>query len=258
MSYQFISTQVMGPSILLVTLNRPEKRNALNIALMEEISFVFEELYKDLSQRVVILNAEGPSFCTGLDLGEVADVSLAEKSAMFVSRMLRAIYLSPLVTIAAVQGDAIAGGAGLVAACDIAIAAKEVRIGFPETRRGLVAAQVATLLHRQLRMRDVRELLLLGELIDSERAVSMGLFNRVVENSQLLIEAMQMANLVLKGAPKAVRETKHLLHSIDTSSFYDDLKTALTFHESARLSEEAIEGVKAFAEKRKPSWDVVD
>lgn len=255
MSYQFISTQTLGPATILLTLNRPDKRNALNIAMMEEISFAVEELYKDLSQRVVILNAEGPAFCTGLDLNEVADISLAEKSAMFVSRMFRAIYSSPLVTIAAVQGDAIAGGAGLVAACDIAIATKEVRIGFPETRRGLVAAQVATLLRRQLRMRDVRELLLVGELIDSNRALEMGLFNSVVEKDQLLIEAMRLANLVLKGSPTATRETKHLLHSIDTSSFYDDLKIAVTFHEAARLSDEAKEGVAAFLEKRKPTWD---
>lgn len=256
MSYQFISTQSLGPAIILLTFNRPEKRNALSIAMMEEISFAVEELYKDLSQRVIILNAEGPAFCTGLDLNEVADVSLAEKSAMFVSRMLRAIYSSPLVTIAAVQGDAIAGGAGLVAACDLAVAAKEVHIGFPETRRGLIAAQVATLLRRQLCMRDVRELLLLGEPVDANTALSMGLFSRVVEKDQLLIEAMRMANLILKGGPKAIRETKHLLHSIDTSSFYDDLKIALSFHEAARLSEESSEGVKAFLEKRKPSWDV--
>jgi len=256
MAYEYITTQSLGSSIIMVTLNRPDKRNALNVALMEELSFTFEELYKDPSQRVVILNAQGPAFCTGMDLNETADPSLTEKSAMFVARLFRAIYLSPLVTIAAVQGDALAGGAGLVAACDIAIASKEACFGFPETRRGLVAAQVATLLRRQISMRDVRELLLVGESIDSQKALTIGLINRVVEKEQLLIEATKMANDVLKGAPTATRETKHLLHSLDSSSFYDELKIALSFHENARNSDEAKEGVAAFFEKRKPNWDV--
>ncbi|MBA3816576.1 MAG: enoyl-CoA hydratase/isomerase family protein [Parachlamydiaceae bacterium] len=239
---------------MMVTLNRPDKRNALNIALMEELSFTFEELYKDPSQRVVILNAQGASFCTGMDLHEAADSSLTEKSAMYVARLFRAIYLSPLVTIAAVQGDALAGGAGLVAACDIALATKEARFGFPETRRGLVAAQVATLLRRQIKMRDVRELLLMGESIDAQKAMEIGLINRVVEKEQLLIAATEIAHAVLKGAPAATRETKHLLHSLDTPSFYDELKLALSFHENARNSDEAKEGLAAFFEKRQPNW----
>ena len=255
MAYQYITTQSLGNAIVLMTINRPDKCNALNIALMEELSFAFEELYKDSSQRVVILAAEGPAFCTGMDLHEVADSTLNEKSAMFVARLFRAIFLSPLVTIAAVQGDALAGGAGLVAACDIAISVKEARFGFPETRRGLIAAQVATLLRRQIRMRDIRELLLVGESIDAQKALSIGLINRIVEKEQLLIEASQIANDVLKGAPAATRETKHLLHSLDSSGFYDESKIALSFHEATRGSDEAKEGLTAFFEKRQPNWD---
>lgn len=255
MTYEYITTQSLGNSIIMVTLNRPDKRNALNLTLMEELSFIFEELYKDPAQRVVILNAQGPTFCSGMDLHEAADSSLTEKSAMFIGRLFRAIYLSPLVTIAAVQGDALAGGAGLVAACDIALASKEAKFGFPETRRGLVAAQVATLLHRQISMRNVRELLLVGESIDSQKALQIGLINRVVEKEQLLIEATKLANDVLQGAPTATRETKHLLHSLDAPSFYDELKIAISFYEIARNSDEAKEGLAAFFEKRKPNWD---
>lgn len=254
MTYEYITTQSLGNSIIMITLNRPDKRNALNIALMEELSFTFEELYKDPSQRVVILNAQGPAFCTGMDLNEASDLQLSEKSTMFVARLFRAIFLSPLVTIAAVQGDALAGGAGLVAACDIAIASNEAHFGFPETRRGLVAAQVATLLRRQMQMRDVRELLLMGETIDANKAQSIGLINKVVEKEQLLIEATRVANEVLKGAPDAVRETKHLLHGLDSSSFYDELKIAISFHEKAKSSDEAKEGLAAFIEKRPPNW----
>lgn len=256
MTYEFITTQSLGNSILMITLNRPDKRNALNIALMEELSFTFEELYKDPSQRIIILNAQGPTFCAGMDLNENSDPSLAEKLSMFIARLFRAIYLSPLVTIAVVQGDALAGGAGLVAACDFALASKEARFGFPETRRGLVAAQVATLLHRQIAMRHVRELLLSGEMIDSQKAASIGLINRVVEKEQLLIEASKLANEILKGGPVATRETKHLLHSLDSSSFYEDLKVALSFHETIRNSDEAQEGLSAFVEKRQPNWSL--
>lgn len=255
MLHQFISTNFLDEAIVCVTLKRPEKRNALNLALMEELCLTFEELAQNASLRVIILNAEGLSFCTGLDLKEAVDLLLAEKMAVQMAGLLTAVYSSPLVTIAALQGDAIAGGAGLVAACDFAIAAREVLIGFPETRRGLVAAQVSALLCRQMRMREVRELLLLGELVNTEIALSMGLVNRVVENEQLLIEAMRMAKLIIKGGPQATRDTKRLIDKLIPSRFADDLKIALSFHHSARHSEEAKEGIAAFLEKRLPKWE---
>lgn len=256
MTYRYLTVKSLGETIVSVNLNRPEKRNALNTILMEELSSVFEELQHHLSRRVVIISGQGEVFCAGMDLQEAADPMLVEKMAQHVARMLTAIYTSKLVTIAAVQGDAVAGGAGLVAACDYALMAHEARIGFPETRRGLVAAQVATLLCRQMRMRDVRELLLLGELIDSQKAVSMGLVNKAVDKEVLMDEARHIADQVLLGAPEATRETKRLLDKLNPANFFKDLETALSFHHSARQSAEAKEGVSAFLEKRPPNWNM--
>lgn len=253
---KYIKADILSPGVVLVKLNRPEKRNALNISLMENISNAFNELSKDPTLRVIVLAASGPIFCAGLDLHEAADIALAEKIALHVSRMLTSVYSCPLVTIAAVQGDAAAGGAGLVAACDLAVMVDTARIGFPEIHRGLIAAQVATLLCRQMRMRDVRELLLLGELITANKALGMGLINRIVnDEQQLMEEAQTIAQSVILGAPQAVKDTKHLLEKLDPANFYDDLQTALSFYRSARHSKEAQEGIMAFLEKRKPNWN---
>lgn len=254
MSYEHVIVKGLDHEIITIALNRPEKRNALNLQLMEELSSIFEELQHQTTRRVAILTGQGEAFCAGLDLREAADTTLVEKMAQHVARLLTAIYTSKLVTIAAVQGDAIAGGAGLVAACDYALMANGARIGFPETRRGLVAAQVATLLCRQIRMRDVRELLLVGELIDSQQAHAIGLVNRSVDKEILLEEARRIADHILLGGPEAIRDTKHLLDKLDPTNFFKDLETALSFHQSARQSAEAKEGVAAFLEKRPPNW----
>jgi len=241
-------------AIALLTLKRPEKRNALNLALMEEISNTIEGLEKHPSCRVVIIQGEGSVFCAGLDLQESSDPLLIEKMAQHIARMFKAVYTSSLVTIAAIQGDAIAGGAGLAAACDYVLIAKGARMGFPETRRGLIAAQVSTLLCRQMCMRDVRELLLLAELVDSRKAVEMRLANREVDKNLLEAEAIKTANLILQGGPQAVKDTKRLLDSLDPACFFKDLETALSFHQTTRHSEEAKEGIAAFLEKRSPRW----
>ena len=174
--------------------------------------------------------------------------------ARLVARVLRAVYQVPQVTIAAVQGAAIAGGAGLMSACDVVVAAQDARIGYPEVRRGLVAALVMTLLHRQVRERDARELLLLGELISSERARQMGLVNRIVSTEHLMEEAMSLARTALQGGPQSIAQTKKVLDELWPSSFNQELDETLLHHLSARNSSEAREGVAAFLEKRTPKW----
>jgi methylglutaconyl-CoA hydratase len=253
-NYRHLKLESINEAIALITLCRPDKKNALNLRMIEELSMVFEELQTLRTYRVVIINAEGSTFCSGLDLREAVDPKIAEKMALSIARVFKAIYGSQIVTIAAVQGDAIAGGAGLLVASDFVVMAKTARTGFPETRRGLVAAQVATLLIRQVRMRDVRELLLLGEVIDSQQALAMGIANRVVDEKQVLSEAINVAKEILKGAPKALQETKRLLENLEPNQFSEDLKIALSFNKEARESEEAKEGIAAFLEKRQPAW----
>ncbi len=238
-------------SITQITLNRPEKRNALNIALMEEFCRVYAETEQLTDQRVVIIRAAGPHFCAGLDLNEAADPNSVEKSAALLAKMYRTIYDSPLISIAAVQGSAMAGGAGIVSACDLAIAEKEAHFGYPEVHRGLVAAQVSTLLKRQIPMRFVRELLLLGELIDAKRAAEIGLINRTVAPEELTAKSLEIAAQILKGSPKASIETKRLLTNLEIISLEDDLKIAMEAHHRARFSQEAKEGIEAFFKSNK-------
>jgi methylglutaconyl-CoA hydratase len=249
-----ITTQQPEDGITVVTLNRPAKRNALNAALMEACSTAFEALAQDRSCRVIILRGEGAVFCAGLDLEEVHAAASPEKTARLVARLLRAVYQVPQVTIASVHGAAIAGGAGLMSACDIAVATADARIGYPEVKRGLVAALVMALLRRQVLERDARELLLLGDVISAERAREMGLVNRVVAGGELAQETLALARNVLRGAPVAIAHTKKVLDELWPTSFNQELDQALLHHLSGRASSEAGEGIAAFLEKRNPNW----
>jgi methylglutaconyl-CoA hydratase len=249
-----VTTQQPEDGITIVTLNRPAKRNALNAALMEACSTAFETLAQDQTQRVIILRGEGVAFCAGLDLEEVFAATSPEKTARLVARLLRAVYHVPQVTIAAVHGAAIAGGAGLMSACDVVVATPDTRIGYPEVRRGLVAALVMALLRRQVPERDARELLLLGDLVSAERAREMGLVNRVVAKGELAGETLALARKVLRGAPAAIAHTKKVLDELCPTSFNQELDQALLHHLSGRASSEAREGIAAFLEKRDPNW----
>jgi methylglutaconyl-CoA hydratase len=249
-----VKTNESEPGIFIITLNRPEKRNALSTAVMEELCSSIREVHRNPAARVIILRGEGPVFCAGLDLKETQDSSTGAHSAELVREMLEEIYQSPLVTIAAIHGGAIAGGAGLMSVCDLVVATEGTKIGYPETKRGLVAGLVMTFLRRQLRERDARELLLVPDLIDAQRAREMGLVSRVVEETQLMEEAMKLGRSVLQGAPCATAATKRFLDGLWHSSVPDDLDQAHHYHMQARNSEEAKEGIQAFLEKREPAW----
>lgn len=238
----------------LLTLNRPERRNALTIELMQSLCAALEALASEPERRVVILNGAGPVFCAGLDLQEAADIGLAEHSADWVARTFRTLAHSPLVTIAAAHGAAFAGGAGLLSCCDFAIASEDLRIAFPEVRRGLVPALVAAVLRDRLREGDLHELFFLGEPISAEQARAMGLVQRIIPADRLLEEARALGVTILKGAPNAVRQTKRLLHELRSTERSQLLTQALKFHKRARESDEAREGIAAFLEHREPNW----
>lgn len=249
-----IGIEKIDEKISKITLKRPEKHNALNLELMSELAEAVEVLEKS-SCSVIILEAEGPTFCSGLDLQEAAADKLIDKMSSHLARLYTVLHHTPIVTIAAVHGNAIAGGGGLAASCDLVLMTETAKIGFPETRRGLVAAQVAVILMRQLNKRHVSELLLTAELIDSRKAVEIGLANRVVTNDSIRDVALNIAQEVLKGAPKAIRDTKKTLNQLETSSFTENLKLAISVHHAARISDEAKEGITAFFEKRSPKWN---
>lgn len=250
----FVLIEKQTPQITRLTLNRPERRNSLTIELLTELTNAIEKAESDNNQRILVLRGAGDSFCTGLDLKEAADVAKAHASAEMVAKTLVTLANTRLVTIAAVHGAALAGGAGIMSTCDFVIAAEQTKIGYPEVRRGLVAGLVMTFLRRQLRERDLRELVLTSEPIDAKRAQEIGLINRVVPSSELENTVQTIATAVLQGAPKAVVNSKRLIQELWSSPVADDVGTALRHHMQARESDEAKEGIAAFLEKRKPKW----
>lgn len=245
-----------SPQVITLTLNRPERRNALTIELMLEIAAAIHAAEQDDSQRILILRGAGKAFCTGLDLQEVSESEKAHESAGAVAKMLLAISQTRLITIAAVHGAAVAGGAGIMSACDFAIAAERTKFGYPEAKRGLVAGLVMTFLRRQLRERDVRELLFTGELFEPPRALEIGLINRVVAPNELANEVQKLCASILQNAPGALAHSKRMLEQLWSTSVQEDIEMALGHHMQARESGEAKEGVSAFLEKRSPSWAV--
>jgi methylglutaconyl-CoA hydratase len=255
MANNFILLERHNPAIAHIVLNRPEKRNALNIPLLEELCAVLDLIQQDKDTRALILRGNGSIFCAGLDLTEAADDTRAHASAELIARMLKLTATQKCLTVAAVHGAAMAGGAGLMSACDIVLAAEGTLIGYPEVRRGLVAGLVMTFLRRRLKEADARELLLLAEPVVAPMAKSMGLVNHVVPQERLIPAAEELARMALKAAPDAIARTKVLLNELYPRSLDDDLQHALGLHKEVRTSAAAREGMLAFNEKRPPKWD---
>ena len=249
-----ITTEPIKPGVTLLQLNRPDKRNALSCELMRQLCDAIQAIEQDSSQRVLVIRGEGRVFCAGLDLAEAQASTDARQSAELVGEMLRTVYETRLITIAAVHGAAIAGGAGLMSACDLVVAEENTKIGYPEVHRGLVAALVLGLLCTQVPRRMARELLILGEIIEASRALEMGLVTRTCPVGESYPQALEIADKVLLGGPLAIQRTKQALNDFSGESFRTALASALDGHLAARDSEEAREGFAAFLEKRPPRW----
>jgi methylglutaconyl-CoA hydratase len=243
------------PQVTVVTLNRPERRNALTIELLTELMAAIRLASNEPNERIIILRGAGAAFCTGMDL-KAATPQNAHAMAELVAETLLTLSQTRLITIAAVHGAAVAGGAGIMSACDFVVAAERTKIGYPEVRRGLVAGLVMTFLRRQVGERNMRELLLGSELINAERAKEIGLVNRVVAQEELMSEAQKFADSVLQGAPGALAQTKHFIEELWWRSVKEDIDLAFKHHMEARESSEAREGIAAFNEKRPPNWVV--
>lgn len=243
-----------SPQISVLTLNRPDRRNSLTLELLTELCAAINAASEQPEQRVLILRGAGAAFCTGLDLKAAADHTKAHATAEMVANTLITVSQTRLITIAAVHGAAVAGGAGIMSACDFVVAAERTKIGYPEVRRGLVAGLVMTFLRRQVQERNLRELLFSGELIDAVRAKEIGLVNRVVAADDVMNEAKKFAASVLQGAPRALSQTKRLVEELWWHSVKGDIEVALKYHMQARESDEAREGIAAFNEKRQPNW----
>lgn len=242
------------PGVTVLTLNRPDKRNALNVPLLQALCGAVKRVSEQDGQRVLVFQGAGPAFCSGLDLREAQDSSMSGTSVELVRTMLESVYRCPCATVAAVHGAALAGGAGLMAACDIAIASMDTALGFPEVQRGMVSGLVMTFLRRQLHERHARELLLLAESISAERAAEIGLINQAVPADMLGAAVERCIDGLLKAPPGAIRETKALFDALWHHPLGADLNLAHGVHAKMRETAEAKEGMRAFLDKRPPAW----
>jgi methylglutaconyl-CoA hydratase len=249
----------LRPPAAILILNRPDQRNALSRGLIAALADAFQRVADDAKARCVILTGAGKAFCAGMDLAELSamlhggeDTGAVWDDAYRLATLFDQIYQLPKPTIAAVNGAAVAGGAGLVTVCDLALAAPEARLGYPEVRRGLVAAMVMPHLLRHVGERLARYLLLTGDLIDAGEACRTGLINRVVPQAQLLEEAQTVAKALSEGGPNALANTKALLMQFSQQAV--SVEEAARASAAPRLTDECRQGLEAFFAKRPAPW----
>ncbi len=258
MDYKTIVVAQTGP-IRTITLNRPERRNAMTPEMQMELIAALEEASQS-DCRVLVLEGAGNAFCAGLDLsalqamqdqsaaGHRAD---AERSA----RLFLALYELPIPTIAAVNGAAIAGGAGLAMICDFTLATPAAKFGFTEVRIGFVPALVSAFLTLQVGEKRSRDLLLTGRLVSAAEAHRMGLVNEIVEPEKLAERVQMLAELLIVNSPQSLKTTKRLL-VLENKTWLDAaVAEALEASARARETTDFREGITAFIEKRKPVWE---
>ena len=241
---------------VLVTLNRPEQRNALSTPLMRELTGELERQSARPEVRVVVLRATGPAFSAGHDLRELIDRSREEEQAIFevCTRMMETVQRIPQPVIAAVQGVATAAGCQLVATCDLAIASEAATFATPGVRIGLFCSTPMVAVSRSIGRKRALEMLLTGRPIDAHTAAEWGLVNRVVPAGELDAAALDLASQIASASPLTLKIGKHAFYrQIDVDQEEAYRLMSRTMAENA-LTCDAQEGMSAFLEKRRPTW----
>jgi len=257
MPYSTLTLQHDGP-LAILTLNRPEKRNAISNAMIDDLLAALDECQQGPAQ-IVILTGAGKAFCSGMDLemlqaisGQTAEQNAADSQRMAV--MFRRLFDYPKPLIAAVNGPAIAGGCGIATLCDFTLAVPDAKFGYTEVRVGFIPALVSVFLRRQIGEKRSRDLLLTGRIFDSEEAQRMGLVNAIVPAAQLLPAARELAASLLANSPSSLRRTKALLSECAREQLDREIEWAVRENAAIRATEDFREGVASFLEKRQPKW----
>lgn len=244
-----------------IILDRPNKRNALSRELLAALAQAFDDFHQERSVRAVILTGAGSAFCAGMDLGEMRSASEAENAyelwredAVLYRDLIEKMLRFPKPIVAAVNGPAIAGGAGLVLACDLVVAAPSAKFALPEPRRGLVAGMVAPLLTFRCGGSHAARLLLTAEPVFAEEAQRIGLYHEVVDEENVWARGNELAGLCAKSAPESMQMTKRLLYETIGEQLLVSLSAGAAMSSAARTTEAAQEGLSAFLEKREPKW----
>ena len=257
---EFIQTS-LSSGIGRITLNRPEKRNALKREFIEEINVAIADLQADPSLRVLVVQAAGSVFCAGMDLGQMQERATSEDGATEWQRdsevyrdLLIQLFELPVPVIAAVSGPALAGGMGIVLACDLVIASENSFFMLPEPMRGITAAMVTPFLIHRVGTGPATYMLLSGERISAQKASTFGLCHDVVAVDEMPTRIDQLVAAILTGSPAALAITKRHVQRCSGVDIVADVKLSAKVSAEARETDDAREGLDAFLQKRPPKW----
>jgi methylglutaconyl-CoA hydratase len=257
MNYKTLDLAV-DSGIATLTLNRPDKRNAISYELIAELLQALDDV-RNSPARVLILTGAGKAFCSGMDLenlksliGRSPEQNMEDTRTML--SLFRSLYEFPKPTIAAVNGAAIAGGTGLALLCDFTLAVPEAKFGYTEVRIGFVPAIVATFLLRQVGEKIARDLLLTGRIFDAEEALRIGLLTQIVLQEKLMDRARELATHLIESSPLSLAYTKRLLTEHARAELDGQVEAAVRENAGIRATADFREGIASFLEKRKPNW----
>jgi methylglutaconyl-CoA hydratase len=247
--------------VVLVAFNRPDVHNAFDETMIREVIEAFRDLGQDEAVRVIILGAEGKSFCAGADLNWMHraaqyDADKNREDAGELALMLNAIYACPKPVIARVQGNAFGGGVGVIAAADLAIGVSEANFALSEVKLGIIPAVISPYVIEAIGTNNARRYFLTAERFSGAEAYRLGLLNELASSEEAMDEQIAVwCNALLSNGPKAIEAAKNLIQSVSQKPIEDELiEDTVEAIAQIRVTPEAKEGVIAFLERRKPSW----
>jgi methylglutaconyl-CoA hydratase len=253
MADELVHYAVSG-GIATIILDSPHNRNALSAQLRRELHGHLGAAIEDDAVRVIVLDHTGPVFCAGMDLKEAGGASSADQGVNEFPAILERIWTGPKPVVAKLAGPARAGGVGLVAAADIAVAAEDASFAFTEVRIGVVPAVISVTVLPRLLPRAAHELFLTGERFSARRAVEIGLLNSAVPTAELDAEVARYTGMLTLGGPKALAATKRMLRRERPANLAADLAAMSELSAGFFASAEGQEGILAFTQKRTPNW----
>lgn len=243
-----------------ITLNRPEKRNALSFELVDELKAAFSQAEDDEQVKVIVLKANGEAFCAGADLGYLQKLqNFSREENLNDSRHLKElfykIYTLNKIVIAQVQGHALAGGCGLATVCDFVYAVPEAKFGYTEVKIGFIPAIVMVFLIRRIGEQKSKQLLLSGELVSNDSAVQLGLVNKIIGKEKLETTVIEFATKLIKNnSGHSMGLTKKMIGEVQSMKLHDALEYAVEKNAEARASLDCRKGIQAFLNKEDLTW----
>jgi len=246
--------------VATITLNRPEKRNALNQEMVNELKAAFTKAANDSTVKIIVLKAIGEAFCAGADLAYLQELqkftfeeNLADSRNLM--QLYHQIYTLPKIVIAQVEGHALAGGSGLVTVCDFSISVPEAKYGYTEVRIGFIPAIVSVFLVRKIGEGKAKDLLLTGRIIQAEEAAQLGMISRVIVREKLVSEVNALVQQLLQSASgQSLAATKKLIDEVQTRPLLEALEHAARENATARGTDDCKQGIESFLQKKDLRW----